>query len=239
MKKFLPFENAAPSHDLFEAVFLIFPPRKFGELFISWAEPVQAEIPELAAIDGKTVRRSMNGAISPIHIVSARASEQNSVIGQIKTEEKSNEITAIPKLLSMLCLKKALVSIDAADGQKAIAEQVVLKKADYLLAVKQNQKTLYDDISLIFQDAESKTFPVKTEDITVVEKTMAGWKPVSTQSAMPLNFLPGGRSGRIFNVLGKYVRYGKQRKTSDKTRYLISSRNLIAQEFAKVEKILK
>ena len=233
LRKFLPFENGIPSHDTFGAVFSNIDPKQFGELFITWVKSVQAEIPELVAIDGKTVRRSMNGAIPPIHIVSAWASEQNLVIGQIKTEEKSNEITAIPKLLSMLCLKKALVSIDAVGCQKAIAEQIVLKKADYLLAVKQNQKTLYDDISLVFQNAESKTFPVKTEDITVVEKDHGRLETRIYSICHAIEFLTGREEWKNLQCIGKVRSIREtEKKTSDETRYFISSRKLAIQEFA-------
>ena len=234
LRKFLPFEHGIPSHDTFGAVFSNIDPGQFGKIFIAWVESLQAEIPGLVAIDGKTVRRSMNGDIPPAHIVSAWASEQNLVIGQIKTEEKSNETTAIPKLLAMLSLKKALVSIDAMGCQKSIAEQIVLAKADYLLAVKQNQKTLYDDISLVFQGVESGTFPVQTEEMTVVEK---GHGRVETRiysicyAIEPLarskdwkNLQCIGQARSIREVAGK---------TSDETRYFISSRKLEVQEFAK------
>ena len=128
LRKFLPFEHGIPSHDTFGAVFSNIDPGQFGKIFIAWVESLQAEIPGLVAIDGKTVRRSMNGDIPPVHIVSAWASEQNLVIGQIKTEEKSNETTAIPKLLAMLSLKKALVSIDAMGCPKSSQSKSFLQK---------------------------------------------------------------------------------------------------------------
>ena len=233
LRKLLPFEHGIPSHDTFGAVFSNIDPKQFGELFIAWAASLQKGIPELVAIDGKTVRRSMNGEIPPIHIVSAWASEQNLVIGQIKTEEKSNEITAIPPLLSMLSLKKALVSIDAMGCQKNIAEQIILQKADYLLAVKQNQKALYDDISLVFQGIESGTFPVITEEITEVEKGHGRHETRIYSICHASELLSTGKDWKNLQIIGK-VRSIRQtgEKTSDEVRYFITSRKLTVREFA-------
>lgn len=102
LKTILPFKDGIPSHDTFRAVFANLDARQFNQIFIRWVNSLQKAIPKHVAIDGKTVRRSKNGAIPPIHVVSAWSSDQRLVVGQIKTKEKSNEITAIPELLSML-----------------------------------------------------------------------------------------------------------------------------------------
>ena len=234
LRRFLPFENGIPSHDTFVAVFFNTDPKHFGKIFIAWVESLQGEMPGLVAIDGKTIRCPMNGAIPPVHIVSAWASEQNLVIGQIKTEEKTNEITAIPKLLAMLSLKNALVSIDTMGCQKSIAEQIILAKADYLLAVKQNQKTLYDDIALVFQGVESGTFPVETEEITVVEKGHGRQETRIYSICHVIEPLARNKDWKNLQCIGK-VRSIREiaEKTSDETRYFISSRKLKVQEFAK------
>lgn len=130
LRNILPFKNGIPGHDTFGAVFANLDSKQFNEIFIKWVSYLQKEIPKLVAIDGKTVRRSMNGNISPVHIVSAWSSEQRLVLGQIKTKMKSNEVTAIPELLSMPALKGATVSIDAMGCQKTIAEKIIKKKAD-------------------------------------------------------------------------------------------------------------
>ncbi len=120
LRNILPFKNGIPGHDTFGAVFANLDSKQFNEIFIKWVSSLQKEIPKLVAIDGKTVRRSMNGNIPPVHIVSAWSSEQRLVLGQIKTKMKSNEVTAIPKLLSMPALKGAAVSIDAMGVKKLL-----------------------------------------------------------------------------------------------------------------------
>ena len=112
----------------------------------------------------------MNGNIPPVHIVSAWSSEQRLVLGQIKTKMKSNEVTAIPKLLSMPALKGAAVSIDAMGCQKTIAEKIIEKKADYLLAVKKNQSNVYKDIDILFSSVDSGTFPVESQEYQTIDK---------------------------------------------------------------------
>ena len=123
LRSILPFENGIPGHDTFGAVFANIDSKQFTEIFIKWVLSLQKELPKFVAIDGKTVRRSMNGNIPPIHIVSAWSSDQRLVLGQIKTKMKSNEVTAIPELLSMLSLKGSIVSIDAIGYQKNIAKK--------------------------------------------------------------------------------------------------------------------
>ena len=115
---------------------------------------------EVVAIDGKTLRRSHDQVESKraIHMVSAWSSSNALVLGQYKTEEKSNEITAIPKLLEMLCLEGSLVTIDAMGCQKAIAESILQKGADYLLAVKENQPKLSEAIDRLFFDSDDEVF---------------------------------------------------------------------------------
>src|SRR6202051_4595808 len=106
------------------------------------------------AIDGKVLRRSHDRARgkSALHMVSAWGCEQRMVLGQIATDEKSNEITAVPKLLEMLSLKDTVVTVDALNCQRAIAQQIVDQGGDYVLALKGNQGTLYEDVSLYFDD---------------------------------------------------------------------------------------
>lgn len=113
---------------------------------------MQSQIPSPVAIDGKTVRRSMNGGNSSCSYNFGVGFRSNLVVGQVKTEAKSNEIKAIPELLEMLALKNALVSIDAMGCQKEIAERIISRKAGYLLAVKGNQRSLQDELPLVFDD---------------------------------------------------------------------------------------
>ncbi len=154
-------------------------PKQFSELFVKWVQALQKEIPSFVAIDGKTVRRSMNRNIPPIHVLSAWASDQNLVLGQRKTKQKSNELTAIPELLKILTLKGALVSIDVMCCQTEIAENIIDKKANYLLAVKANQPQLLQEATLVFDAVESCTYPFETEKVQT-DETDHGRKEIRT-----------------------------------------------------------
>lgn len=233
LRKFLPFEHGTPSHDTFGAVFSNIDPKQFGSLFIEWIQSLQETIPALVAIDGKTVRRSKNGKIPAIHVVSAWASDQNLVMGQVKTREKSNEITAIPELLSMLALKGALVSIDAMGCQTEIAEQITAKKADYLLAVKKNQGKLYDDIDLIFSAAESQTVPILTEEIKTDNKGHGRIETRIYTITSEINYLTVLEKWPSVKCLGKVQSIREvEGSKSEEIRYFISSRKLKIGEFA-------
>jgi predicted transposase YbfD/YdcC len=155
-RQFLALPNGIPSHDTFGRVFALLSPARFQECFVGWIEAV-AEIVagQVVAIDGKTLRRSYDrrSAKAAIHMVSAWATRNRVVLGQLKTEEKSNEITAIPELRKVLDVKGCIVTIDAMGCQKAIAHQIVEQEADYVLALKQNHGTLYEAVEQRFQGA--------------------------------------------------------------------------------------
>jgi predicted transposase YbfD/YdcC len=147
--RFLELPNGIPSGDTFRRVICRLDPEEFQRCFLSWAASlVGAAKGRLLNIDGKTLRRSgrLKNEDKPLHIVSVWASEQNLALGQTTVDEKSNEITAIPKLLRFIDLEGALVTIDAMGCQKQIARQIIDGKADYCLAVKGNQKYLEQDI---------------------------------------------------------------------------------------------
>lgn len=156
LKTFLKLENGIPSHDTFNRVFSAIDPNQFEHCFMQWAKELsKLNDKEVVAIDGKTLRGAKSRTNkSPYHIVSAWASEQNIVLGQVKTDEKSNEITAIPKLLRALCIENTVVTIDAMGCQEKIARTIIEQKADYVLAVKENQKQLYQDIKDEFRFAK-------------------------------------------------------------------------------------
>ena len=125
----------------------------FGQYFIEWTQEIcRISEGDLVAIDGKTIRRSYdkNGSKSAIHVVSAYAEKNRICLGQIQTEEKSNEITAIPELLDLLFLKGATVTIDAMGCQKKIVASIRSKKANYVIVVKKNQQALYEAIENLF-----------------------------------------------------------------------------------------
>jgi predicted transposase YbfD/YdcC len=154
LETLLDLEAGIPSHDRFNAVLAAIKPAEFEKCLLSWITALQ-EISDgqIIAIDGKTLRHSFDKASgkSAIHMVSAWATANHISLGQVATEEKSNEITAIPKLLEMLEIEGCLITIDAMGCQTAIAEEIVKAGADYVLAVKGNQPTLHQGIMDYFE----------------------------------------------------------------------------------------
>lgn len=156
-QRFLELPNGIPSHDTFGRVFAVLAPEQLQAGFVSWVQAVaQVTDGQVVAIDGKTLRRSYDrrSAKAAIHMVSAWAARNRLVLGQLKTEEKSNEITAIPELLKVLDVHGCIVTIDAMGCQKAIAQQIVDQGADYVLALKPNQGTLYTAVEQWFQTVD-------------------------------------------------------------------------------------
>lgn len=159
LRRFRPFANGTPDHDRLGEVFAALDPEQFQMCFVSWVASLTG-IPEgVIAIDGKTSRRSgKKGGANPIHMVSAFAARQRLVLGQVKVAQKSNEIIAIPKLLDMLSIEGAVVTIDAMGCQREIARKIIDKKADYVLALKGNQGTLRDDVELFAKEQKARNF---------------------------------------------------------------------------------
>jgi predicted transposase YbfD/YdcC len=159
LRKYLELPNGIPSHDTFGRVIRAIAPQQFVDCFRSWVAAF-AERPkaEQICIDGKTARASLDRGReqNPLHVVSAWATEQGLLLGQVAVDEKSNEITAIPKLLETLELKGALVTIDAMGCQTEIAEKIHAKGGDYILAVKGNQEHLEEDIIDAFAAADER-----------------------------------------------------------------------------------
>ena len=158
---FLELPNGVPSHDTFGDVFARLDPEQFQSCFMAWTQAIAELLPgEVVAIDGKTARRSYDraGSKRAMHLVSAWATRNTLTLGQVRTAEKSNEITAIPQLLNLLDLQGCIVTIDAMGCQREIAQQIVDGGADYLLAVKENQGQLHEGIRDLFAGAEALGF---------------------------------------------------------------------------------
>jgi predicted transposase YbfD/YdcC len=154
LKTFLGLPNGIPSHDTFRRIFCLLDPSAFHECFQHWIDALSAGLGlKRIAIDGKTMRRSFDRSAGKgaLHLVSAWATEQHLVLGQVAVDTKSNEITAIPKLLELLDVSGAMVSIDAMGCQKEIAAKIRAGKADYVLSVKDNQPRLLEDIEKCFE----------------------------------------------------------------------------------------
>ena len=160
LRTFLQLDHGIPSHDTFGRVFSLLAPQAFQDAFREWVGIIQGKIEGVVAIDGKTVRGSHDRANGKqaIHIVSAWAVESGVSLGQIKVDDKSNEITAIPELLRLLDLNGCLVTIDAMGCQREIAQNIVDAGGDYLLAVKGNQEILAEDVEQEFKHAQADGF---------------------------------------------------------------------------------
>lgn len=174
LETFLSLPNGIPSHDTIARVFARLCPQQLQESFLSWIEAV-AEMTsgEVIAIDGKTLRHSYDSAQNQkaIHMVSAWATENNLVLAQVKVDEKSNEITAIPKLLAVLDLKGCIITIDAMGTQKKIAETIIAKEADYILSLKGNQGNICEDVQQLFNWALKNNFEnIDHESWKTIEK---------------------------------------------------------------------
>ena len=161
LRKFLPYTNGIPRHDTIARVMSCLSPSALQSSFVSWVQSI-AKITEgeIVAIDGKQARRSYDkrSRKAAIHMVSAWACENGIVLGQQKTDSKSNEITAIPELLNILEIKGCIVTIDAMGCQKMIAKKIIDCGADYVLALKGNQGTLQEMVSDFFKTAVDKKF---------------------------------------------------------------------------------
>ena len=150
----LELENGVASHDTFQRIFQLIRPKELEASFLSWVRSIAKKTKgEIISIDGKTVCGSRDAKAKAIHMVSAWANANQLVLGQVKTDEKSNEITAIPTLLELLELKGCIVTIDAIGCQKDIAKQIAHAEADYVFSLKGNQSSLHDDVKLYFEDA--------------------------------------------------------------------------------------
>jgi predicted transposase YbfD/YdcC len=165
LKGFLELPYGIPSHDTFNRVFSALDPHHFLECFVQWVQGIcPALAGEVVAIDGKALRRALDEGAAIPYIVSAWASENGLTLGQVKVDDKSNEITAIPKLLEVLDVKGCIVTIDAMGCQKDIAALVADKKADYALALKGNHATIHQEVQEFFDDAvpPCATLPANT-----------------------------------------------------------------------------
>ena len=167
LKKFLPLQNGIPSHDTFRRVLGKLDPKRFNAALVKWLESVSDVTGDVISVDGKLLRRALTKDGKMPCIVSAYSKRSKLVIGQVKADEKSNEITAIPGLLDLLYLKGAIVTIDAAGCQKRIVERILRRGAGYVISLKGNQSTMHDEIRAFMQDP---AFRKKFRKATTVDK---------------------------------------------------------------------
>jgi predicted transposase YbfD/YdcC len=233
LRQFLRLRHGIPSHDTFSRVFRLLDPVAFAACFTQFMQRFSETLQGVVAIDGKTLRRSFDRAAgkSPLHMVHAWCAEQRLLLGQIAVEEKSNEITAVPKLLELLSLKGCIVTADALNCQRATAAKVIERGGDYVLALKANQNSLHGDVSTFLADPARPPDTVHTtidgdhgriETRTSVVCTDIAW-------LQDMHAWPG------LAAVGSVVRTRQSgAKTSKETAYYLLSTPLSAERFGAV-----
>ena len=227
LRQYIPLENGIPSHDTIGRVFAALAASTFQDCFTRWVASVCGSLEgQVVAIDGKTMRGSHHRGAGKkaIHMVSAFASEQGITLGQLKTEEKSNEITAIPALLAMLELKGSIVTIDSMGCQTEIAKAIIGKDADYVLALKGNQSNLHDQVDTFFRIAEQNDY--KNLDAKPEITCEKGHGRIETRRvvALPAKWLEGVQSwsGLESMIMVEAIREIGDKRTKE-CRFYISS----------------
>lgn len=227
LRKLRPFEHGTPSHDQLCNILAWLDPVVFQRCFVNWVASITKTATEVIAIDGKTVRRSYSkkSAQDPIHVVSAFAARQRLVLGQVKVEDKSNEIVAIPALLQLLHIEGAIVTIDAMGCQREIAKQIVDQKADYILALKGNQGTLREDVELFVDEQKASNF--KDTQVTQHETTEADHGRIETRKVTVIHDIEWLQKRHNWPGLASVVMVESRReldaKVETETRFYISS----------------
>ena len=228
-KKYLELPNGIPSVHTFRRVFRIIEPKQFEKCFILWTKDIARRSKgSVVAIDGKTVRGAKDAGRekSPVHIVSAWSSQNHLFLGQVKTDEKSNELTAIPELLDLLLLNGSIVTLDAMGTQKDIARKIVKdKEADYVLALKKNQENLYKDVEDYFIFAREENFKgIEYQFTRTVEKGHGRIDVREYYLISDISWLESRKGWEGLRAVGKVVCRSRQKdKETEETRYFLSS----------------
>lgn len=242
LKQYLALPAGAPSHDTIGRLLATLKPQAFQACFQEWIDSLREDAtteedqPEIIAIDGKTVRRSHDAkkGLGPLHLVSAWAVHSGISLGQLATEEKSNEITAIPELLEQINVRKAIVTIDAAGCQREIAAKIIDGGGDYVLALKGNQRTLHANVRDYIVEHMENDFA----DVTArkFEEKLKGHGRTETlvyyQLSLPKD-LPGKAKWKGLRTIGVAIRMSEEKgKHTSDVRYYISSLRLGVKQFA-------
>lgn len=228
-KQFLELANGIPSHDTFARVFARLNPEQFQQSFLSWVKSISNVTEgEVVAIDGKTLRHSFDRVQekSAISMVSAWATNNRLVLGQVKVDEKSNEITAIPELLKVLSLRGCIVTIDAMGCQKEIIKLIAQQEADYIITLKKNQGSLYKRVEALFSEALRSKYQGFTHSTNRVSESNHGRE--ETRYYVMLSNIqnqidPEGEWQNLQSIGRADVMRTVKGKTKIETRYFISS----------------
>lgn len=237
LRRFRPFADGTPSHDHLGDIFATLDARAFRRCFLAFVAALTKTPAEVIAIDGKTSRRSgRKGAKDAIHMVSVFAARQRLVLAQTKVDKKASEIVAIPALLDLLTIEGAIVTIDAMGCQRAIAQKIIDKKADYILALKGNQGTLREDVELFAKEQKAKGF----SDTTIsTAKTVDGdHGRIETRHVTAVHDVSWLNEHHEWPGLKGLVIVDSARETGDKTecetRYYLTSSALPAERLGPV-----
>jgi len=232
LRRFRPFKDGTPAHDHLGDILAALDAEQFQRCFVAWVASLTGMPEGVIAIDGKTMRRSGNkrSGKAAIHLVSAFAARQRLVLGQVKVAEKSNEIIAIPKLLDMLAIEGAIVTIDAMGCQREIAKQIIDKKADYVLALKGNQGSLREDVEVFAAEQKARGFA----DTTISQDTTIDGDHgrIETRTTTVIHDVEWLRERHNWPGLNAVVMLESSRevggKTEQETRFYITSLVLLA-----------
>ena len=229
LKKFLELPNGIPSHDTFARVFARLAPEQFQKSFVSWIQSISnLTNQEIIAIDGKTLCSSYDKSNNKaaINMVSAWAATNSLVLGQVKVDDESNEITAIPKLLKVLCLQGCIVTIDAIGCQKEIVKQIVEQDGDYVITLKKNQNSLYEKVESLFESVVNKNF--QEIEYSDFRKDESGHGRHEIRQCVMLSNIqelidPEGKWSKLTSVVMINQERTENGKTTFETRYSITS----------------
>jgi len=233
LRQFLRLRHGIPSHDTFSRVFRLLDPVPFEACFTRFMQRFAETLQGVVAIDGKTLRRSFDRAAgkSPLHMVHAWSADQRLLLGQLAVDGKSNEITAVPKLLELLSLKGRIVTADALNCQRAIAAKVVARGGDYVLALKGNQGSLHNDVRTFLDDAAR---PIEASH-TTVDGDHGRIETRTSLVSSDIGWLQEQHAWPGLKAIGKVVRTRETgTQTSIETAYYLLSTALSAARFGEV-----
>ena len=232
-RQFLHLPHGIPSHDTFSRLFRLLDPAQFHACFLTFMQRFAESLEGVVAIDGKTLRRSFDraSAQSPLHLVSAWAADQRLVLGQVAVDGKSNEITAVPKLLELLSLKDTIVTADAMHCQRTVSAQVLAQGGDYVLALKANQGTLHEDVRHLLEDSPSLVMTKHKE----VDKGHGRIETRTSVVSEAIGWLQQEHAWPGLAAIGKVTRTREiNAETSTETAYYLLSTPLSAERFGQV-----
>lgn len=236
LRRFRPFADGTPAHDHLGDILASLDAEQFQRCFAAWVSSQTGVAADVVAIDGKTLRRS-KGAKAPVHMVSAFAARQRLVLAQVKVADKANEIVAIPRLLDMLAIEGAIVTIDAMGCQRDIARKIIDRRADYVLALKGNQGSLREDVELFVREQKARSFR-DTTVTTAAPRVDGDHGRIETRTTTVIHDVAWLQERHGWPGLKGVVVVDSRRELKDRieteTRFFITSLTLPASEMAAV-----